>query len=100
MKKRPRRWWISWYEPLGEHGDYRPLTWPLPPEVPAFWCSGYAGAHPDLQATLCAVVDAKTESMARAAVRKLWKPAEWRFCEERPDGWMPPADRFPPKSAT
>jgi hypothetical protein len=84
-----KRWWVSWWEPLVK-GDYRPFTWPLPPEIPKYWCSGYG----DGTASLCAVVDASTEEEVKKLIEQFWKPAEWRFCNERELGWRP-GDRFP-----
>lgn len=83
-------WWISWYQP-GE--DYRALTWPPPPAILAYWCSGYTGdgSH----ATVVALVRAPTAAQARAEVvaSEAWPDAgEERFCEPRTG---PPGDRFP-----
>lgn len=91
-----KRWWVSWYEPMDASGDYRPQTWPLPPSIPHYWCSGQT--FDGDAATLCAVVDADTEEAAKDEVRKLWKPAGWRFCNEKAPGWMPASDRFPVKT--
>jgi hypothetical protein len=86
-----RRWWVSWYEPAPS-GDYRPRIWPLPPAVPAYWCSGWRGD----EAALCAVVDASDEETAKLFVEAAgWTPSEWRFCDEQEPGWRPPSDRFP-----
>lgn len=84
-----RRFWISWYQP-GD--DFRPVVWPLPPAIPAYWCSGYAAQG----ATLCAVVDAPGKRAAERAICKAWAVSnvEWRFCSEKPRDWRP-GDRFP-----
>ena len=90
------RWWVSWYEPSE---DYRPVTWPLPPEVAGYWCSGHewGGAQ---RATLCAVVDSESDVAARRVINAAWAhdgSIDWRFCDEQPADWMPPDDRFPHK---
>lgn len=90
--KKTVRFWISWYQPTE---DYRPVKWPLPPEIPGFWCSGYGA---DDAATLCAVVDAPTEASAKRIIqaKRNWPETHrWRFCEGKEPGWMPPPDRFP-----
>jgi hypothetical protein len=86
-----KRYWISWREPLDETEDYRPLKWPLPEAIPAYWCSGYG----DDFATLCAVVDARSEAEAMNIVGQHWQPSGWRFVEERSPEWRPSSDRFP-----
>ena len=85
-----RRFWVSWWEPM-EDGDYRPLSLPLPEAIPAWWCSGE-----DLndRASLCAVVDAADLDEVRLLIMDYWRPAEWRFIEERDPDWRP-NDRFP-----
>lgn len=87
-----KRWWISWYEPVDEQGDYRAIRWPLADGIKKYWCSGWTGDGKS--ATLCAVIDAATEDEAKQIVRDHWKPGEWRFCEEKPLHWRP-GDRFP-----
>ena len=82
------RFWISWQQPTS---DPRPLTAPPNAAVLGWWESGIGDGH----FTLCAVVEAKSEAEAKAAVRKDWPEAgDWRFCEERPASWRP-SDRFP-----
>jgi hypothetical protein len=88
-----QRWWISWVEPVDESEDYRPRNWPLPPSIPAYWCSGWDGGS--RAAMLCAVVDAETPEQAMDEIRAYWNPREWRFCEPRDEGWRPQSDRFP-----
>ena len=84
---KPKRWWISWHQPTE---DYRPLRYPPHNPVMGWWCSGHADV-----AILCAVVLAEDETEARANIIAEWPEAErWRFCEEKPDGWVP-GDRFP-----
>ncbi len=84
------RYWISWEEPTPD-GDHRPMTTPVEPAVLHWWCSGYGEGY----STLCAVVDANTEDLAKVLVKVFWKPQAWRFVHEKPNDWMPPADRFP-----
>lgn len=85
------RFWISWYQAAE---DYRPVIWPLPPSIPAYWCTG---RDSDGDATLCAIVDAPSERHAYDAIRAAWKGGirEWRGCEARTNDWRPPSDRFP-----
>jgi hypothetical protein len=86
-----RRFWISWEEPVDDSDDSRPLKWPLPSSIPAWWQSGSGdGYH-----TLCAVVDIKDEEAAREVIKDHWQPSGWRFCEEHPADWIPNAGRFP-----
>jgi hypothetical protein len=89
------RFWISWYEP---GNDPRPAReWKT---APPWWCTGTSLMSDDsVQSVICAVVDAKTEAAARKIVKRLWDPAEWRFCEVHEAEWMPPAGRFPPREA-
>lgn len=86
------RFWISWYEPYGDDGDYRSLLWPLPTGIVRYWCTGHTL---DNRATLCAVVDAFDEEAAKQLVSTAFKPGEWRFCEAKEADFMPAPDRFP-----
>lgn len=86
-----KRWWVSWEEPTGMDGDYRPISVPVPPAVKRWWCSGHGEGY----ATLCAVVDAPSEADAMAAIEDDWKPQAWRFCTEHELGWRPNPGRFP-----
>jgi hypothetical protein len=86
-----KRWWVSWWEPVNEDGDYRPMKWPLPPEIPKYWNSATAS----FGAGLCAVVDAPSEEEVKKLIEQYWKPAEWRFCNEVEPGWRPEPTRFP-----
>lgn len=89
------RWWMSFYF-AGD--DHRPLTYPPNKAILGWWCSGYG---PSDEAALCILVSANSEDEAKAAIAKDWPEAatvsEWRFCEPRPDGWVP-NDRFPPST--
>lgn len=84
------RWWVSWYQPTE---DYRPLSSPPNEAILGWWCSGMRCA--DEASTLCALVHAASERAAKKAIQIDWPEArEWRFCETRPDDYLP-ADRFP-----
>jgi hypothetical protein len=81
-------WWISWEQP-GD--DYRPLTWPPPRHILAYWCSGEG----DDYFTVVAIVRALTPEAARAEVANAsaWPDAgAERFCQPIA---APPGDRFP-----
>ncbi len=84
------RFWISWCQPTR---DYRPITFPPNDAIIGWWCSGeYEGGN-----TLCAVVDAKSESEACRTIQRDWPEAAIdgiRFCEVKPNDWKP-SDRFP-----
>jgi hypothetical protein len=94
--------WISWEQ----HGDAahdpdcRPVAWPPPPEVLAFWESGFGGGEGvDAYCTVVALVRAPSESSAVDLIMKAWSPGigEWCFNREY-DGSRAPGDRFPPPS--
>ena len=86
------RFWVSWYEPMPD-GDWRPLTVPLKEVIPAYWISGENMDDPP-SATVCAVVDAKNESIVKVLIKAHWKPDEFRFIEKKADDFRP-GDRFP-----
>lgn len=84
------RFWISWEE---RSPDHRPLTDPPNVAILGWWCSGYGDGY----ATLCALVEARSERAAKAAVDQDWPAVGrrvWRFVEERDADWLP-GDRFP-----
>lgn len=94
--------WISW----AQHGDVdndpdcRPVAWPPPLEVLAFWESGLGGTEG--AAAYCivvALVRAKSASAAAAVIQKAWSPGigAWRFNREYKEA-NAPGDRFPPPS--
>ena len=86
------RFWMSWEEPIDEADDSRPDgQWPLPESIKAWWRSGLGeGYH-----TLCAVVDAVSQTQAEEEVAKSWPGhGVWRFCEEKAADFRP-GDRFP-----
>ena len=93
------RFWLPWYEmpPVDlrgeESADPRPIEWPLPASIPAWWQSGERGS--DGAPILCAVVDAQDEDAAKALVDGHWNPDQWRFCESVASNWRPDAGRFP-----
>ena len=45
--------------------------------------------------SMCAVIQATNESHIGAIVKDYYPDAELRFCDEKPDGYQPPSDRFP-----
>lgn len=84
-----KRFWISWHQPTE---DERPLTYPPGPSILGWWCSGY---DQDGIPTLCALVEAESESNAKADIKLDWPEAErWRFVNEVATDWLP-GDRFP-----
>ena len=92
--------WISWEQ----HGDAehepdcRPVAWPPPIEVLAFWESGFGGGEgADAYCTVVAIVRAPSEEAAARIINTAWSPGigEWRFNREYGKD-SPPGDRFPP----
>lgn len=91
--------WISW----NQHGDAdhapdcRPIAWPPPLEVLAFWESGLGGNEgTSAYCTVVALVSAESAERAVAIIEGAWSPGigEWRF--NRAYGKdQPPGDRFP-----
>ncbi len=91
-----QRFWVSW---VCTSTDPRPLLFPPHKEICGWWRTGF---NADDNVTICAVVDAESESHAAAAVFRDWPEAElyvnefgWRFIEPRDRDWKP-GDRFPP----
>lgn len=84
--------WISWYTTFNMGGWELHSPW---------WISGTRFTDDDDRPdqTICAAVMAKNEDDAmrqiRAAYDKQVRNVEWRFCEEKPEGWAPFSDRFP-----
>ena len=93
--------WISWEQ----HGDAehepdcRPIAWPPPAEVLAFWETGRLGGGEgaDAYCTVVALVKAPSEEVAVRIVHTAWSPGigEWRFNRDYGKA-DPPGDRFPP----
>lgn len=83
-----KTYWISWIGPVGGFE----LHWP-------WWISGYRLGDEEDTPTICAAVKAKNENAAKEVILASHddkpKDIEWRFCNERPDGWEPFCDRFP-----
>ena len=90
-------WWLSWNQAADpQHGlDSRPVAWPPPEPVLAFWQSGFA--FDESYSTVVALVRADSESAAVAIITSAWSPGvgEWRFNREYTEN-VPPGDRFPP----
>lgn len=91
--------WVSW----NQHGDVehepdcRPVTWPPPPEVLAFWGTGGGGGEgSDAYCTVVALVRAQSEETSAAIIQAAWSPGigEWRFNHAYGKD-TPPGDRFP-----
>jgi len=93
-------WWVSWNQAADpERGiDSRPVKWPPPEPVLAFWETGIgdALAADESYSTVVALVRASNESEAEAVVVVAWSPgvAKMRFNREYAEG-QPPGDRFP-----
>ena len=92
--------WISWEQ----HGDdthdpdCRPVKWPPPLGVLAFWKTGYGGSEGrDAYCTVVALVQAPSAKAAVAVVEGAWSPGvgEWRFNREY-TSQKAPGERFPP----
>lgn len=91
-------WWISWNQAADpQHGlDSRPVGWPPPDPVLAFWESGYAGDGS--YTTVVALVRAPTDAKACRVVKRAWQiksESPWRFCREYKISDGPPTGRFP-----
>lgn len=87
------RWWVSWWE---KSEDYRPMHFPPNLNVLGWWCSGERrGGGKTREASICAVVEADSEKMAKAAINRDWPgDKKWRFCTEKTPDYQP-SDRFP-----
>jgi hypothetical protein len=82
------RFWVSWWG--GEGEDMRPLK--DDDTTPSWACSG--GRFEEPKHSICAVVDADSEEAVWKVIKGLWPEAEERFCEEKPDDWLPEKTRF------
>jgi hypothetical protein len=99
MTAASKMYWISWEQ----HGDAehdpdcRPVAWPPPPEVLAFWESGFGGGDgADAFCAVVALVRSKNKAAAKATIEAAWSPGigAWRFNREY-DSSHAPGDRFP-----
>jgi len=94
--------WLSWqqYGDAEHDPDCRPIAWPPPEEVLAFWETGVGGGGgTDAYCTVVALVRASTADAAMAIISAAWSPGigAWRFNREYGQT-DPPSDRFsPPK---
>lgn len=86
-------WWLSWEQSVVSHRPYRPVAWPPPMEVLAFWQRGIS----EEDSTVIALVRAQSEDAAMAIIRSAWEPGigEWRFINPynlatAPEGFHPP----------
>lgn len=89
-----KRFWLSWEE-HDSPADSRPIHHPPNDAILAWWESGFAGDGS--YATMVAIVRAKDEAAAWAAVRKDWptkRARKVRFINEVDADWRP-SDRFP-----
>jgi len=91
--------WISWYQQgdADHEPDCRPVAWPPPPEVLAFWETGVGGDEgADAFCTVVALVRSASADRAEAIIRSAWSPGigEWRFNADYGSA-IPPNDRFP-----
>lgn len=72
-----KHFWLSWQQ---QTEDHRPLTCPPNAAILGWWCTGYDGRG---NATLCALVQAKSEKDAENQVYVDWPEAgPWRFNDE------------------
>lgn len=86
-------WWVSWEQ---EGFDGRPVAWPPPTDVLAFWESGQS----DEATMVVALVRGDTEEIVCDTVEQAWNPGvlRWRFSHlyhlELDGSSKPPGDRF------
>ena len=85
-----KRYWVSWWS-----GNYESEGCKNPPFK--VWVSGSRdrkgdGDKDDL--SMCAVIDAPSEQVIKAALKKYYPDMEDRFCERVAGDWAP-TDRFP-----
>lgn len=89
--------WVSWkqYGTPTQESDCRPVAWPPPPEVLAFWESGFGDNRKGEYCTVVALVKAADGTAAQSIIEKAWMPGvgAWRFNQEYTDK-DPPVDRF------
>jgi len=96
----------SYIPELREHGDAdhdpdcRPLKWPPPAGVLAFWETGFGGDEGSgAYCTVVALVRTPSEQAATTLIEGAWSPGvgKWRFNREYGRD-VPPGDRFPAPS--
>lgn len=84
-----KTYWVSWYH---DPETMTPFTLHSP-----WWVTGWDGQG---RQTICAVVKATDPAVAWGKMMRSYdeppQNAEMRFVTEKPDGWRPPEDRFPP----
>ena len=85
-----KTYWVSWYH---DPATMTPFTLNRP-----WWVTGSEMGSE--RVTICAVIKAKDPGQAYAVVMRSYdelpQGAEMRFVTEKPDGWRPGEDRFPP----
>jgi len=82
-----KRFWISWWTDEYENAIDRASF--------DFWISGQRGFDDDeTQFSICAVIDAESESKAWRKAQKYFAVMETRFCTEHELTWTPGNDRF------
>jgi hypothetical protein len=87
-----KNWWLSWY--AGAQSFI--LYWP-------WWVSGTCEDHSNRRLigrrAICAAVRAESAAAAKAIIGRAHDPVpdaiDWRFCNEKPDDWIPFNPRFP-----
>ncbi len=83
------RYWVSWHQPTD---DYRPLQDPPNAAILGWWCSGYDSNDVPI---LCALIEAGSERIGKAAIEKDWPEAQrYRFFNEVGQDFLL-SDRFP-----
>lgn len=85
-----KRFWVSWW--TANDADHGVTKWPASLVI---WVSGQRGDDEDktFQESLCAVIDAKNETVVWQGLKSWFPDLEERFCSEEPADWQP-GDRF------
>lgn len=82
-----KNWWLSWWWDPDTQGSFELHT--------PWWRSG---SDPDDRISIVAAVVAPSEDAARELILAPYdtrpESLDWRFCEERSDGWSPFGSRF------
>jgi len=83
-------YWVSWWTGPSEGGFELNSPW---------WVSGSRGVDEDSMDSVCAAVRADSEKDAKGVIYGCYdkRPAhlDFRFVNQRDDGWSPFCDRFP-----